>query len=146
MATAFADLHPFMRALLGDHDAQVRLFSDDVLNSHIRLRLLSTPDIQESGSTAQFTTDLTPTQKAILIYQSCKSVIAHMPNKFSFRTPVHAGSREGGIAQLMAYIDSQLAELDGGVLVLRYDTELTAILNGADRFYDNWTAAQNESQ
>jgi len=144
-ATNFAELHPFVRAVLGDTDQQRRMFKDDVLNSHIRLLIFQQGnlDYQEVGNTAKFNVELTPLQKASAVYKVSKAIVSHMPTNFSYRTPVHAVSRGCGMTQLLAYIEEQLSEIDGGS-PMAYDTDLSAILNGAWRFYSSFSEALAE--
>lgn len=143
--TAFSELHPFIRAVLGDTDKMKSMYSSDVLNQHLRLLVLqqSTPEYQELNSTTKFTTELTPLQKAKLIYTVAKAIVSQMPASFSYRTPVFSISRTGMSAQLLAWIDEQLNSIDGGI-PLEYDTELSAILNSAIRFYGAYAHAVNE--
>lgn len=145
-ATAFSELHPFIRVVLGDTDKLKAMYSTDVLNQHLRLLVLqqSIPEYQESGKTAKFVTELTPIQKAKLIYSVAKAIVSQMPQSFSYRTPVFSISRSGMAAQLMAWIDEQLGLIDGGVSPIEYDTELSAILNSSIRFYNAYAHAVGE--
>lgn len=144
MNTTFADLYPTIRVLLGDTDPLLVMYSDSVLNSHIRLQIMLANDlsVQEDGTSTVFTAVLTATQKALLILRSAKAIISPVANKFSYRNVVHSVTREGGTQQLLAYLDEQIGELesDSGAL-LRYDTEISAILNGALRFQKDYQAA-----
>ncbi len=144
MATAFSDLYPLVRTILADNDPQRIMYSDGVIDSQIRLRILTDNDlnVQESGSTKIFTTDLTPTQKALIILQVAKAIIVPLSNEFSYRNPVHSVSRKGGVLQLLSNLDEQISELENsnGKLI-RFDTEISAILNGALRFYGDYSNA-----
>lgn len=144
MNTTFADLYPMIRVLLGDTDALLVMYSDSVLDSHIRLQIMLANDqgVQEDGNSTEFTAALTATQKALLILRASKAIISPVANKFSYRNVVHSVTREGGTQQLLAYLDEQIGELesDSGSL-LRYDTEISAILNGALRFQKDYQAA-----
>lgn len=145
-ATTFAELYPFIRVVLGDTDALRVMYTADVLNQHLRLLILqqSAPEYQEQGTTTEFTTELFPLQKARLIYSVAKAIVSQMPSAFSYRTPVFAISRSGMAAQLLAWIDQQIGEIDGGVSPIEYDTELSAILNSSIRFYNAYAHAVNE--
>lgn len=142
--TTFAELYPMIRVLLGDTDTQVVMFSDAVLNSHIRLRIMTDNDlnVQEDGTSAIFTAVLTATQKALIILKVAKALISPVANKFSYRNVVHSVSREGGSQQLLAYLDDQIIELESSNgSLMRFDTEIAAILNGALRFQRDYQAA-----
>lgn len=141
MTTQFSDLYPLIRVLLGDNDDQNRMYSDQVLASQIRLRILTDDDlsVQEDGSSTIFTESLTAQQKALIILRAAKAIIAPVPNEFSYRSPVHSVSRRGGSIQLLSYLDEQIDTVEGGNI--RMDTEITAILNGAIRFYNDYAVA-----
>ena len=143
MATKFSDLYPYVRALLGDHDAQRRMYSEDAINGHIRLRIMvdDLPDLQEDASSKEFTETLTATAKALLIFKVAKALLSPSPDLFSHRDPVMAFTRRGGVVQLMTYLDGQIEDLEGGAMLLRFDTELDAMLNDAERFLNNYTDA-----
>lgn len=140
--TTFSELRPMVRVLLGDNDPQLLMFSDCVVDSHIRLRIMTDNDltVQEDGDAAAFTTVLTATQKAFIILRVAKAIISPVANKFSYRNAVHAVSREGSSAQLMSYLDEQIDSLQAGDMI-KFDTEISAILNGALRFYRDYQAA-----
>lgn len=144
--TAFSELHPFIRAVLGDTDPQRQMYKSTTLDSHIRLLTFQQGNLeyQEVGTTAKFNVELTPYQKAKLIYQVAKSIVSQMPSSFSYRTPVHSVSRSNGTVQLLAYIEEQIAEIDGGVTTMAYDTDLSAILNNGYRFYLSFNKALSE--
>ena len=141
MATQFTDLEPLIRTLLGDTDPQLVMFSDSVLDSHIRLRILTddNPDVQEVGTSRTFTKDLTAAQKSLVILKVAKAVISPVPDTFSYRNPVTAVLRKGGTIQLLAYLDAQIEEVEGGNI--KFDTEIEAITNGALRFYQDYANA-----
>jgi hypothetical protein len=141
MATQFTDIEPLIRTLLGDTDPQLVMFSDAVLDSHIRLRILTddNPDVQENGATRIFTKDLTAAQKSLVILKVAKAVISPVPDTFSYRNPVTAVLRKGGTIQLLAYLDAQIEEVEGGNI--KFDTEIEAITNGALRFYSDYANA-----
>lgn len=142
MATSFKSLHTLIRAILGDSDSQVVMYSDCVLDSHIRLRILTdnNQEVQEDGESANFTKDLTSQQKALLVFKIAKAIIAPVPDSFSYRNAIHSVSRRGGTLQLLSYLDEQIESLeDGGYL--KFDTEIIAMLNGALRFYNNYSEA-----
>lgn len=143
MATAFITLYPLVRALLGDHDAQVRMYSDTVLDAQLRLRLLTDNDpvVLEDGTTRIFTTELTPVQKALLIYRMAKAILAPQADFFSYKTPVHSVTRRGHILSLRAYLDEQLELLEGGSALLRYDSDLDAMIHGSTRYLSDLNAA-----
>lgn len=142
MATTFKSLHCLIRAVLGDNDSQVLLFSDDTLNSHIRLRILAdnNQDVQEDGELAVFTRDLTAQQKTLLILKVSKAIIAPVPDSFSFRNAVHSVSRRGGSLQLLSWLDEQIESVESDSY-MKSDTEISAFINGALRFYNNYSEA-----
>lgn len=141
MTTQFSELLPLIRTLLGDSDPQLVMFSDSVLNNQIRLRILTdnNPDVQEDGSSAVFMNELTATQKSLIILKVAKAVISPVPDTFSYRNPVTSVLRKGGTIQLLAYLDSQIDEVEGGNI--RFDTDIAAIVNGAFRFYRDYAKA-----
>lgn len=142
MATSFKSLHTLIRAVLGDSDSQVLIYSDCVLDSHIRLRILTdnNQEAQEDGDSAIFTRDLTAQQKALLVIKVAKAIIAPSPDSFSYRNAVHAVSRRGGTLQLLSYLDEQLELLESDGYI-KFDSEITAMINGALRFYNNYSEA-----
>lgn len=139
--TTFSELRPLIRVLLGDTDPQLIMYPDTVLDSHIRLRTLTDNnlDVLEDGNSGQFVTVLTAAQKSLVILKVAKAIISPVPDSFAYRNPVHSVSRKGGTIQLLAYLDSQIDEVEGGNI--RFESEMTAILNGALRFYDDYSAA-----
>jgi hypothetical protein len=140
--TQFQELRDLIRPLLGDADSRRRMFSDVVIDSHIRLRILTdnSLDVQEDGTSGVFTEELTAPQKALIIFKVARAIISPIPDSFAYRNPVHSVSRRGGSIQLIAYLDGQIEEVEGGNI--RFDTEITAILNGALRFYQDYADAQ----
>ena len=143
MATEFKTIRDFVRPVLGDTDAQRLLYSDNTLNQHIRLLILKEddPEIQE-GAEGEFATALTAKQKALTVYRTARSVLSGQPDEFSYKGPVMSASRKGGVLQLLAYIDRQISDIEGGETMVLYDTELDALLNGAYRFMQDLSDAQ----
>jgi hypothetical protein len=144
MTTTFAELYPLIRVILGDTDLQVIRYSDAVLASQIRLRLLTDnySDVQEDGNSATFAAELTANQKALIVLKVAKAIVAPMANSFSYRNPVQSVSRSGSTVQLLAYLDEQISDLESSVgKTIRFDTEIAAILNGALRFYSDYADA-----
>lgn len=131
-----------MRAVLGDTDAQNLIYSDAALDSHIGLRVLAIDDplIQISGTS--FTEELTNAQKARVIFEVCRSVIAHMADEFSYKNPVYSVTRKKIVSNLLRYLDDQLYELQSGSVLIRSENEFAAFLQGPDRFWDAWETAQ----
>lgn len=141
--TSFSDLYPYVRAILGDSDSQKQLYSDQAIDSHIKLQiaLKNSPDIQQDGTDLHFTTDLSLSQQAVMALRIAKAILAPQADTFAYRTPAISVSRKGGVFQLMRYIDEQLIVLEGGATILRYETEIHAIVNHAHRFLESWTHA-----
>ncbi len=142
MAT-FTTIRDFVRILVGDVDTVVTIYSDAVLNSHIRLVLITEDDtsVQESGSTEAFTLPLTNAQIALLVYRTARSLIVNMSDTFSYKTPVLAIMRRGGIRQLLSHIDEKIAEIGGGSIVFSQDTFMEALLDGTTRFINEFSDA-----
>ena len=144
MPTKFSDLYPLMRALVGDNDEQLRMFSDSVLDSHLRVVILieNSTEIQEQSNTRQFTTDLTPTQKALMVLRGARSVIAPIPNSISWKNPVTSGSRRDMVAFLIPFLEGKIEEVEGGGgMYIKSDSEMTAMLRGYERYLDEYADA-----
>lgn len=138
MATSFSDLHSGVRHILGDTDPIVKVYSNDVIDEHIRLVILFENDatLLENGSTKEFTTTLSGTQKAIVILKSAQSIVAPTPDEFSYKSPVLSVRRKGAMSRLWSYLDGQIRELEGGSFPVESEGELAAYLNGLSRFSD----------
>jgi hypothetical protein len=149
MATKYADLHPYIRAVLGDTDASMYRYADSVLNQHIDLVILVLADltiVKAVGITPpEFTQDLGANQQGTVVFKAARNIIAPQPDEFSYRTPVLSVVRKGQSRQLLLHIDTIIAELEGGSIYLRSDGELTALTNAVERFDDNLTDAQTDS-
>lgn len=145
MATTYVDLHDSIRALVGDTDEQNPYFSASTLNQHIKLFILREDDplIQE-GATGQFETDLTNNQKAKVIFSSARTLLAGMPDQFQYKTPILSVNRKAGIAQRISFLDSAISDIfiDDGYLAA--EGELDAMINGADRWIDDYDHASSE--
>lgn len=144
MATEVKEVRDFVRTVLGDSDSQRLLYSDATIDGHIKLLLIKENDheIQVSPVPGEFTNDLTPTQKALTIYRTALSILSGQPDQFFYKSPVMSVSRKGGVLQLIAFINKQIADLQGGTIALAYDTELDAMINGSWRFLQDLQAAQ----
>lgn len=143
MVTTFNAVRDFVRPLLGDTDKQRIVYSDAVIDQHIRLVIITHADaaVQENGESAQFTVELGQQQLAIMVFRVAKSIISPRDNFFSYKTPILTITRNGGQVQLMSYIDSNISKLSGGAIVIRSDNELQALLWGPDRFWNDFTKA-----
>ena len=141
--TNFKVIRDFVRAILGDTDADCYQYSDDVLNQNIRLTLLCYPDatVIEDGSLAVFTTVLSTKNKGLLSYMVAKGVIAPIDDHFSYKTPVISVVRKGGIKQLHSHIENKIGKINGGAFALSSDTDLEALINGTERFLDEFSTA-----
>lgn len=136
MATTFADLAPLIRAALGDYDAQSFLYSDDAINSQLRLLIMTMNDstFQENGQSFAFTTDLAVKQKAQAIFKVAIAMCSPQSNYFSYRTPIQSVTRSGGAMQLLAWLQGQLDLVNGGAFAIACDDELSAMLQGPRRY------------
>lgn len=143
MATELKEIRDFVRTVLGDSDAQRLLYADATIDSHIKLLIIKEDDPEiQVGAVGYFATDLTANQKALTVYKTARSILSPQPDKFSYRSPVMAVSRSGGVMQMLAHIERNIADLEGGVLKLAVDTELDAMVNGGYRFINDMQAAQ----
>lgn len=148
MATPYTDLHPYIRAVLGDTDSSMYRYSDSVLNQQIDLAVLvlADPTITKAvgSSPLSFAQDLGANQQGMVIFKAARNIVAPQPDEFSYRTPVLSVVRKGQSRQLLLHIDTIIGELEGGSIYLRSDGELTALTNAVERFDDNLTDAQTD--
>ena len=143
MPTTFETIRTYVRAVLGDTDTNVIKFSDDNLNTHIRLVILrrDDPDIQEDGTSAVFTKTLTNKNIALMAYLVAESVIMNIPDTFSYKTPVLSVVRRGGIRQLLSHFEEQISEIEGGTFAFSEDQFIDAFIRGTERFVDEFSNA-----
>lgn len=143
MVTTFNELRTLIRPLVGDNDPNVQQYSNDVLNSHIRLVILRAddPDIQEIGTSEQFTKTLSNKNKALMVYLVAQSLISNVPGHFSYKTPVLSVVRRGGIPQLLAHLEEQIAAIEGGSFAASDDQFIDAFIRGTERFIDEFSNA-----
>lgn len=140
----FSDLYSPIRAVLGDTDEIVKVYPDNVLDEQVRLILLINEfdlGIEEDGSSKSFTAELTSNQKAILIFSIAKSLLAPQDSEFSYQTPVLAVRRKGGSSRLYSYVLETLDGITNGSMTVRYEGELKAFLNHAERFWEDFNRA-----
>lgn len=152
MATAFDEIAGFVRAVLGDTDSENFVYTQDAIEQHIRLLILTQNGMLESASflenplsTGNFTGTLTAKAKVLCIFSVAKGLISPVPNFFSYRTPVQSASRSGHTLQLLAWIDENLSKLRGGSFPISSDDELQAIILGPSRFWNQYNAALAKS-
>lgn len=141
--TTFQTIRDYVRVLVGDIEANVTVYSDAVINSHLRLVLISEDDagVQESGNNETFVAVLTNAQTALLVYRTARSLIANIADTFSYKTPVISIVRRGGIRQLLAHLDSQISSISGGNFAFSQDTFMEALIDGTTRFMEELTDA-----
>lgn len=141
--TSFSDLYGFIRALLNDNDSTAYTYSDEVLNSHIRLLINAKddPNIQEDGSTANFTKDLTAKQKALTTFRVALQIISGTPDEFSYKTPVISVKRKNGILYQRMWLEKSIAEAEGGGIGFSYDSDIDHYVNSATDYFDSLNAA-----
>lgn len=143
MPTTFETIRGYVRSLLGDNDPNIFQFSDDVLNSHIRLVILRIDNsgIQEDGNTENFTATLSNKNIALMIYYVAESVIVNVPDTFSYKTPVLSVVRRGGTRQLLSHFEEQLSVIEGGTFSVSEDQFIDAFIRGTERFINEFSAA-----
>lgn len=141
MATAFIDLHDFIRNLVGDGGSACSMYTSDMLNSHIRLSilLLNDGDIEE-GSSGEFTLVLTNTQQLKVVLQSALNIINPLPDLFQHKGPVLAVTRRRD-RRFVDSLQEKLDDLLGGKFYMGTDTEFQALARSADRWLADFETA-----
>ena len=136
MSTPFATLQSYIRTALGDYDPDAYTYSDDALIGQIRLTIMTINDssISEAGTSQTFTTDLTVAQQARVIYRSARSIVAPMPDHFSYRTPLLSVTRERGAQSLRSYYDGIISQLEGKLSVMSASSELDEMIQATLRY------------
>lgn len=145
MATSFETIRTFVRGILLDTDPNCYVYSDSALNGQIRWVIVFWNDstVQESDTPEQFTITLTAKQQATLVLTIAKNIIAPQHDTFSYRTPITSVVRKGGIRQMYAHLEQQLAALNGGSIACASETDMTAIFNSLERWTDAYTEASS---
>lgn len=130
--SAFADLYPTIRTMLGDIGA-VPGYSNDQLDLGIRMALLDEEGFDESPSQA-IAPDITQkVDKRRIALKSAISLLSPSSGQMSYRTPVLSVSRENGRAGHLGYLEDCLRSLVDGDLALAGDDEWDALFNGPSR-------------
>lgn len=142
MATAFIDLHEFIKRLIGDGDSECSLYGVDLLNSQIRLSilLLNNGDITEDGSTAIFVLDLTNQNKLKVILQSAINILDPLPELFIHKGPILSVTRRRS-RDYVEQLKETLDDLNGGKFAFATDTVFMAIMNSFDRWVADFDSA-----
>lgn len=144
MSTTFAEIRSYVRTVVGDFNAMVPMYENDAIDSQIRLVILvlNVTDIQE-GLTGEFTDDLTSSEKAKVIFRTALGLIAPRESEFSYKSPVLSVTRKGGTARLYQYLMDLLLGIDSGGnrFAISSETDLVAMINGANRFLNEYSDA-----
>lgn len=149
MATTFEEIRDYVRPLVGDNDASAFRYSDSVLNQHIRLIIIRTDDAdivedtEANEGEEAFTLTLDNKDKALLAYRVAQSLIVHLPKEFSYRTPVLSVTRKGITQELLSHLEDQIIKLENGgsSIAISSDHFIEALINGTQRFIDEFSAA-----
>jgi hypothetical protein len=144
MPTSFSEIRGYIRTVVGDINPVVPMYSNDILDAQIRFVILTinSTDIQE-GLEGYFTDDLTPAEKAKVTIRVALGLIAPRESEFSYKTPVLSVTRKGGTSRLYQYLMDLLLNIDtgGNRFSISSETDLEAMLNGANRFLNEYTDA-----
>lgn len=143
MATSFDTMYGTVRALVGDRDPEVYLYSNAVLTQHF----VAIADIEISlaltyTSTA-YNEDLTAAQKAEVILRAAINLIAPNPEKMYYKNPVTSVMRDGMTALLYAHLNERLSDILGGSFPVESQGDIEAIVQGAERFTLDFDTAQS---
>lgn len=142
MATSFDDIAGFVRTILGDHDSENFVYTQEAIYQHIRFQTMTqdNPGLQEDAppNDENFTQTLEPKAKVTLILLVAKGLIVPVPNYFAYSNPVNSGTRSGHTVQILGWIDETLTKLQGGAFPVSCDDEMDAILLGPKRFLDQY--------
>jgi len=113
MATAWSELAPFIRHALGDTGTRVQLVSDSVVQTGIRMALMTIPEgaTYTADGSGNVSPDLTDRlDKAIVILSAALSIARPTPRSVATRMPVFSVSKQG-LDQIAANIEQELYEL-----------------------------------
>lgn len=140
--TPFSEIRQFIRTVLGDYDSENLMYSDDVLNGHIRFFLLleESGGLSEDGTTLTFTSELTNHQKALVALNSALNIISPNPDTFSYRNAILSVTRKG-YHQLRSSLTKLLDKINGGSLSIAYQTDLEAMLRSPENFIRDFEIA-----
>lgn len=144
MGTAFAGIRSYIRAAVRDYDPSCYMYSDAALNGQIRLTILGEDSYEESADET-FNVDLTKQQKLILSLKTAIRILNGTPRSFAYKSPVMSVSRSGWVNELIANLETALADAEGGIFAIATDTDFDALIqgfdryvNGVDRAYSAW--------
>lgn len=143
MATAFSDLYRQIRTLVGDNDVRKTVYSDRVLDSHIRNVILTyTPDgiVEDSDDEGNFSDTLSVAQKGIVIFEVAIFILTQTPADFTFRDPVvhyrKKMNQQQWIADLKSKVLALQEVLSGTSATAKAEGILAAIQDGPTKIQD----------
>lgn len=144
MPTTFEQIRAYVRTIIGDTNPIVPMYTNEILDGQIRFVILTinSDDIQE-GVSGEFTDDLTASEKAKVSLRVALGLVAPRESEFSYKSPVLSVTRKGGTNRLYQYLMDLLLGIDtgGNRFAISSETDLEAMLNGANRFLNEYTDA-----
>lgn len=131
VTTAISDYLETLRVLLGDHDATVRQYPDEVLAAAVRtcIRLNRLPGYT-LASDLEITPALTdPNDWALVAYHTVKLFVANNPDRYSYKTRAMSETF-GSWRVFLDELDRNIYKLKNGKMFSSWQTYYTW-LNGA---------------
>ena len=156
MGTQLSLIRDYIRAAVQDYDSDCYIYSDQALNQQINLSILDLsfdPNNPLSEDTAvaysqdgngDFVNNLTIQQKLMLGLSTAVRLLSGTPDEFSYKSPAISVTRKGAVNTLLDRLQDMLSSASGGKFALETDTDFNAIIQGFDRYindYDRATSA-----
>lgn len=152
MGTAISEVLVYIRAAVQDYDADCYLYTDQALQQQVSLTVLQLSFDPISGTEVttyaqdgdgNFIGDLTSQQKLIVGIKTAIRLLSNVPREFSYKSPVFSVTRKHGNSNttLLDALDEMLTAAEGGRFALETDTDFNAIVQGFDRFINDYNRA-----
>jgi hypothetical protein len=144
MGTTYKTIRKFIRAALLDNDKDRFLYTEEVLDAQIELSNLyldvngshAVGTNSDGDPTGFYINDLTNQQVLILTIKTAIRMLSGVPDNFTYQSPVISVSRRGGVQTLINSLQLLLADVEGEGFAIAIDTDLNALTQGFQRFYN----------
>lgn len=126
MGTPVSDFYETIRFLLGDHDATVRQYPDEVLGAAVRscIRLQRVPGISVASQT-DLTPEVTdPNKWALVAYHTVKGFVDSNPDRYSYRTRA-IGETFGSWRNFLDELGRSIYKLENGKMFSTWQSYYT---------------------